>query len=67
MPGDGWREFVMYRAAPRADNATVTFALTGVGEAWIDNVSIQTIRPGGAPVADAQREAIRGFTIPNRR
>ena len=46
VPGDGWRNFVMYRAAARADNVTVTFALTGVGEAWIDNVSIQTIRRG---------------------
>jgi hypothetical protein len=43
-PADGWREFVMYRAAPRADNLTVTFALTGIGEAWIDNVTIQPIR-----------------------
>jgi hypothetical protein len=43
-PADGWREFVMYRAAPRADNLTVTFALSGIGEAWIDNVTIQPVR-----------------------
>jgi hypothetical protein len=43
-PADGWRELVMYRAAPRADNVTVTFALSGVGEAWIDNVTIQPVR-----------------------
>jgi hypothetical protein len=43
---DGWREFVMYRAAPRADQLTVTMALTGVGEAWIDDLSIRPIRRG---------------------
>ncbi|HTQ39464.1 MAG TPA: hypothetical protein VMJ32_10570 [Pirellulales bacterium] len=41
---DGWREFVMYRAAAHADNLTVTFALSGVGEAWIDELSIRPIR-----------------------
>ena len=40
----GWREFVLYRAATRAGNLTLTFALTGLGEAWIDDVSVRLIR-----------------------
>ncbi len=36
----GWEHFVLYRAAPRNVNLTVTFALSGFGEALIDNVSI---------------------------
>ncbi|HEY2826018.1 MAG TPA: hypothetical protein VGJ04_00330, partial [Pirellulales bacterium] len=45
---DGWREFVMYRAAPSAQDITVTFALTGIGQVWIDDVSIRPIRRGDA-------------------
>ncbi len=36
----GWREFTLYRAIPRNGEFAVTFALTGLGEAWIDDVSI---------------------------
>jgi hypothetical protein len=40
----------MYRAAPRSGPQTVTFALTGYGEAWVDDVSIEPWLPPGAPV-----------------
>ena len=36
----GWREFLLYRAADGDHPLVVTFALTGMGEAWIDDVSI---------------------------
>ncbi|MCC7085942.1 MAG: hypothetical protein IT427_13145 [Pirellulales bacterium] len=46
-----WREFVLYRAATQHGPLAVTFALTGIGEAAIDNVSIRLIRHGnGRPV-----------------
>lgn len=40
----GWDEFVLYRIVP-ADTTqmTVTFALTGLGEAWIDDVSVRAM------------------------
>jgi hypothetical protein len=38
-----WTPFVLYRMAPRDGPLTVTFALTGFGEAWIDDVTIQAI------------------------
>lgn len=41
----GWREFTLYRAAPSACDLTVTFALTGIGDAWIDDVTIELIAP----------------------
>jgi hypothetical protein len=47
IPADGWREFVIYRAAPQAGPMTVTFVLSGFGEAWIDDVSIRRIWRGG--------------------
>lgn len=42
----GWREFTLYRVAPRQGQVAVTFALSGFGEAWIDDVTIQPIHPG---------------------
>src|SRR5262249_55241286 len=46
-PADGWREFVIYRAAPQAGPVNVTFVLSGFGEAWIDDVSVQLVWRGG--------------------
>ena len=36
----GWREFALYRAAPTDGDVSITFALTGMGEAHIDDVTI---------------------------
>lgn len=36
----GWQEFTLYRAARRDGPLTVTFALTGLGEVWLDDISI---------------------------
>jgi hypothetical protein len=48
----GWEEFVIYRAAPSNGDVTVTFALTGFGEAMIDDVEIRSMRlPGDIPSA----------------
>ena len=39
----GWREFVMYRVAPSEGMFIVTFALSGLGDAWIDDVSVAPV------------------------
>jgi hypothetical protein len=44
-PGE-WREFTLYRAAPTDGLFSVTFALTGVGEAWIDDLSLSLLPEG---------------------
>jgi len=41
----GWQEFTLYRAAAERGTMTVTFALTGLGEAWLDDVTIQPLLP----------------------
>ena len=50
--GKAWRRLVLHRITP-ADAAgeplVVTFALTGLGEARIDDVSIRTLDRGGVP------------------
>ncbi len=43
-----WREFTFYRAAPRDGNVTVTFALSGMGEAWLDDVTMCLLSPSGS-------------------
>lgn len=45
---DGWRRFVLYRVATQSGNVNVTFALGGIGEAWIDDVAIEVLE---TPVA----------------
>ncbi len=39
----GWREFTLYRMATRDGPFSVTFALTGLGDAWIDDVTISPV------------------------
>ncbi|MFV1966258.1 MAG: hypothetical protein ACC628_12610 [Pirellulaceae bacterium] len=41
---DGWQEFSLYRAATQDGSLTVTFALTGLGEAWLDDVGISRVK-----------------------
>jgi hypothetical protein len=38
--GPDWQEFVLYRAADRDSELRITFDLTGLGEAWIDDLSV---------------------------
>lgn len=39
-PTSGWQQFTSYRMAPRSGTMSVTIALTGFGEAWIDDLSV---------------------------
>jgi hypothetical protein len=41
-----WREFTLYRAIPRDGSLTLTFALQGIGDAFVDDVSIELVEPG---------------------
>lgn len=41
----GWREFTLYRAVPENGDLVLSFALTGIGEAWLDDVSVSLIDP----------------------
>jgi hypothetical protein len=42
----GWKPFVMYRIAPHEGQLTVTFAMTGVGEAHLDDVAVHPLAFG---------------------
>lgn len=45
---EGWREFSLYRIATRNGSFTATMALSGIGEAWLDDV---TVKLSDAPVS----------------
>ena len=49
--GGEWQEFVLYRACPQSGPFHVTFALSGMGTAHVDDVSVQVLTASRAPVA----------------
>ncbi len=52
----GWQEFTLYRFAPESGPLIVTFALTGLGEVYLDDLSIEPIeRAARGAAAQAQR------------
>jgi hypothetical protein len=57
---NGWQQFTLYRAVPEASRVSVTFALSGLGEVWLDDVTIHCLEParpfGAAWKAPQQRE-----------
>jgi len=55
----GWQPFVLYRAAPFSGVMRVSFALTGLGEVRLDDVSIQVLEPGANRVAGRPRPFAR--------
>ena len=42
----GWREFSMLRIVPQTGPMAVTFALTGLGEVQLDDMTIEVLEPG---------------------
>jgi hypothetical protein len=50
-----WRQFTVYRAAGQAGPMTVTFALSGLGEAWIDDVTVRGVARASVQPQQAQR------------
>ena len=58
-----WRQFKIYRVAPQSGPLSLTFALSGLGEAWIDDVTIQVVQRGraaGPQQAQQAAPAVRG-------
>ncbi|MBN1910976.1 MAG: hypothetical protein JW818_14620 [Pirellulales bacterium] len=49
----GWRSFTLYRVATQNGPLTVTFALSGLGEVWLDDLTIQSLGPAGPSLGAA--------------
>ncbi len=66
----GWRRLVLYRIVP-ADSTdeplTVTFALSGIGEAFLDDVSVRAVErsgPGSVPATLVSAPGASSFPSP---
>jgi hypothetical protein len=57
-----WRQFTIYRVAPRPGPVSLTFALSGLGEACIDDITIQVVQranaTGAPPMPPTQQAGI---------
>jgi hypothetical protein len=73
---DEWRQFTLFRATGEDSTLTVTLALSGIGDAWLDDLEICVLDLPAAPEqrspeplpADAPEEIappkLRGETLP---
>jgi hypothetical protein len=52
---NGWQEFTLYRGIPTNRSLKVTFALNGIGEAWLDEVTVRTLDLPPAPARQARK------------
>jgi hypothetical protein len=46
---EGWGQFTLLRAVDRSGPMTVTFAMSGLGEARLDDIAIQVMEPARGP------------------
>lgn len=51
----GWREVTLYRAVPRSGDLSITFALSGLGEAALDDLQVSLLDPAPIRPASASR------------
>lgn len=52
---NGWQEFTLYRGVEKAGQLSVSFELTGVGTASIDEVTIRTVQLPAEGIRQAKR------------
>ncbi len=52
---NGWQEFTLYRGVEKAGQLSVSFELTGVGTALIDEVTIRTVQLPAEGIRQAKR------------
>ena len=65
-PADDWKEFSIYRVAPQDGPLSVTFALCGLGEVWLDDVAIQPVERGAPLPLPPNAAAVPGWLVPRR-
>jgi hypothetical protein len=58
QPADQWQEFILYRVCPQSGPVRVTFALSGMGTAYVDDVTIQVL--AATPPATTAQTAYPG-------
>lgn len=54
-----WQPLALYRVVPRSGQLTIRFELTGLGEAWIDDIAVRVLGAGESWASAAERSAVR--------
>lgn len=49
-----WKRYALYRRVPESGRLSVTFAVTGPGSAFVDDVAVEPLVPGGGPAVPAK-------------
>jgi hypothetical protein len=58
----GWQPFSLYRIATRSGPVSLTLALSGLGEVWLDDVAVQVLSPtAAAPLGQSPTLPARRF------
>lgn len=60
---EGWQQFVLYRMATHTGTMSLTFALAGLGEAFLDDVEIEPLSPA-VPLGNSAPVVPLGSTGP---
>jgi hypothetical protein len=55
---EDWQEFTLYRAAPADTQMTLTLALSGLGEVWLDDLSVVLFQPPQQASSETERPSI---------
>jgi hypothetical protein len=61
---NGWQPFTLYRTAVERGQLSVTLALSGLGEAWVDDVTIQVIPLPGSGTRNPDVARVPGNSRP---
>jgi len=56
-----WKQFTFYRPVVRSGPLSITIALTGLGEARVDDLTVQVLEPGAAKAALALPNPLKFF------
>ncbi len=54
---DGWQEFTLYRSPAEDSQLQLTLALTGVGQAMVDQINVRVLELNAAPPRQARAES----------
>ncbi|MBN2217116.1 MAG: hypothetical protein JW719_07050, partial [Pirellulales bacterium] len=57
----GWQPLSLFRVVPRSGSVSVTLALCGLGEVWIDDVAIRVLVPAASPMVQQPVAPARRF------
>ncbi len=63
---NGWQDFVLYRVAPHEEPLSLTFVVTGYGEALIDEITVQPVEIPPQTRIDQTRRMQQWFERPRR-